>query len=336
MSKPHYFQHYHQRENVVTNNTLLLLSRLYARSPLYLETFLNDLVETGTVEIGVTFTQQDARSAVSVPDATLVQPSLKVIVETKLHSRADVDQLRRHLHAFGGEEAQILLLVTPKEPSPALQNELENAVRDYNDRHKAGVVPTCTTFDQIIRSYESTLADHDYEMHELLADYKDFCLGEGLLPRDEYWMRAVPCGKTLEDNFEFGVYYQPVDRGWWPHRYIGIYKDKRVQGIGEIEDVVAVELKDGGPQVVERDAPVTPEQHRRIEGIARRAEERHGWDITTGTRFFLVKRFYPTDFRRTSPRGMRGPQYFDLGKILNKEPLPSVEEIAVLLSEKTW
>lgn len=335
MSKPHYFQRYHQKENVVTNNTLLLLSRLYARSPLYLETFLNDLVETGTVEIGVTFTQQDARAELSVPDATLVQPSLKVIVETKLHSRADVDQLKRHLSAFDDEEAQILLLVTPKEPSPDLQRELDRAVRDYNERHQAGVVHACTTFDRIIRSYESTLADHDYEMHELLADYKDFCLGEGLLPQDEYWMRAVPCGKTLDDNFEFGVYYQPVDRGWWYHRYIGIYKDKRIQGIGEIEDIVAAELAEGGLQV-EGDASVTPEQRRRIEGVVRRAEKRHGWDITTGTRFFLVKRFCPTDFRRTSPGGMRGAQYFDLGKILDTERLPSVEGIAIALSEKTW
>ncbi len=58
MSKVHYFQRYSQRENVATNNTLLLISRLYAHEPSYLEAFLNDLVETGALEVGPSFIQQ--------------------------------------------------------------------------------------------------------------------------------------------------------------------------------------------------------------------------------------------------------------------------------------
>lgn len=37
MSKVHYYRRYSQPENVATNNTLLLLSRLYAHDSYYLE-----------------------------------------------------------------------------------------------------------------------------------------------------------------------------------------------------------------------------------------------------------------------------------------------------------
>jgi len=45
MSSIHYFQRYSQPENVATNNTLLLLSRLYHDSPNKFKGFLNDLLD---------------------------------------------------------------------------------------------------------------------------------------------------------------------------------------------------------------------------------------------------------------------------------------------------
>lgn len=330
MSKVHYFQRYSQRENVVTNNTLLLLSRLYSRSPLYLEAFLSDLVEMEDIEVGVGFTQQDASSGGSVTDGLMVQRSLKVVVETKVDTGARLDQLEKHLEAFDGEEMQVLLLLAPTEPSHKFQKRLDRAVRDYNERRKAGVLHVCATFARIIGSYENTLPEHDYEMQELLEDYKDFCVGEGLLPREEYRMRAVPCGKTLDDNRDLRVYYQPVGRSYRDHKYLGIYKHKRVQYFGEIEAVVAADLTKEGL------ASLAPEQRDRIEKAALRAREQHGWDLASGHRFFLVKEFYPTNFRKGSPGGMMAHRYFDLGEILGTERLPGVEEIAEHLSEQMW
>ncbi len=40
MSEIHYFQRYSQKENVITNNTLLLFSRLYNHSPQKFNLFL--------------------------------------------------------------------------------------------------------------------------------------------------------------------------------------------------------------------------------------------------------------------------------------------------------
>ncbi len=336
MSKIHYFQRYSQKENVVTNNTLLLLSRLYSRSPLYLEAFLNDLVEMEDVEIGVNFTQQDPGGGGSVTDGLIVQPSLKVVIETKLDTGARLDQLQKHLEAFDGEEIQVLLLLAPTAPEDDLQERLDQVVRDYNARHRVGVLHVCTTFGRIIGSYEGALPDHDYEMRELLEDYKDFCAAEGLLPREEYRMRAVPCGKTIEDNRDHRVYYQPVGRPYRPHKYLGIYKRKRVQYVGEIEAVVDADRAEDGSWTARDGSLLPPAQSERIENAATRAEEGHGWDVTTGHRFFLVESFHPTEFRKESPGGMLNHRYFDLGEVLEREPLPHVEEIAQRLSGKTW
>lgn len=339
MSNLHYFQRYSKQENVVTNNTLLLLSRLYSHSPLYLETFLGDLLEMEGIEIGVGFTQQDSSSRRSVPDGLLVQRSLRVVIETKVDTGARLDQLEKHLEAFGGEETQILLLLTPTEPGRDFQERLNEAVRRYNEGHQPDVQHFCTTFRQVIRSFRNTLAAHNHEMLDLLGDYEDFCatFDKGqLLPRDDYTMRAVPCGKTIEDNREFRIYYQPVDRPYRPHKYVGIYKGKRVQYIGEIEATVdAVRMEDGS--WLDKNGGSLPPKHQyRIENAASQARKQHGWDITTDRRFFLVKSFHPTDFRKESPGGMVNHRYFDLGEILDAEELPNIEEIAKRLSEKTW
>jgi len=339
MSSLHYFQRYSQKENVVTNNTLLLFSRLYAHSTLHFETFLANLMETDAPEVGVRFTQQEAGSKKSVPDGLLEQTSFKVVIETKLHSKPEQKQLVRHLESFGSEHRQVLLVLTPTQPSPNFRERLATAVRDYNDERGLRIAPVCTTFRQVIHSYRDALAAHDYEMHDVLTDYEDFCatFDKGqLLPREDYTMRAVPCGKTLEDNRDFGVYYQPVDRSYRDHKYIGIYKEKRVQYVGEIESIVVADLTEDGLRAAGQDSPLTSEQRDRIEKVALRAREQHGWDITSGHRFFLVKEFYPTNFHKGSPGGMMAHRYFDLGEVLDTERLPSIEEIAELLSGKTW
>lgn len=52
MASIHYFPRYSQKENMVTNNTLLLFSRLYNNSPYKFKLFMNNLLEDSEVEIG--------------------------------------------------------------------------------------------------------------------------------------------------------------------------------------------------------------------------------------------------------------------------------------------
>lgn len=339
MSKLHYFQRYSQKENVVTNNTLLLLSRLYAHDPSYLEAFLNDLVETQEpIEVGPTFTQQ-VSSGGGIPDGSIDQASFKLVVETKTQTGAKLDQLKQHLKAFSGEETKVLILLTPTEQDEKFKDALREKVKEFNlkeENRGREVVEVCTTFDHVIRSFGGSLADHDHEMRALLEDYEDFCSCEGLLQRTRSRMRAVPCGKTFDDNVELEIYYQPVHRSSRQHDYLGIYKQKNVRHIGRVEKVVSADLVNGE---VRGDKELAPEEKGRIQEAIHRAESLYGYRISTGHKFYLISGLSETSFEKVSPGGLPSQRYFDLVDELsldNEKQLPDVPEIARLLASKSW
>ncbi|MES1930490.1 hypothetical protein SADO_14609 [Salinisphaera dokdonensis CL-ES53] len=63
MARTQLSQRYSGRENTVTNNTMLLLSRIYSFSPLRLESLLSELFDGTDISIGLTFQQQRASSS---------------------------------------------------------------------------------------------------------------------------------------------------------------------------------------------------------------------------------------------------------------------------------
>lgn len=96
MMNIHYFQRYHNKENVVTANTMLLLSRLYNYSSDKFYRLLKTYFFGESFEPEISFALQE-RSDESVPDAAILQPSFKIIVETKLHNQFSLDQLEHHM-----------------------------------------------------------------------------------------------------------------------------------------------------------------------------------------------------------------------------------------------
>lgn len=341
MSKLHYFQRYSQQENVVTNNTLLLLSRLYAHSTEQFEAFLADLLSTDEpLEVGVRFAQQKSHSKRSVPDGLLEQRSFRVVLETKLHSKPEPDQIARHLDSFGDEDRKVLLVLTPAELDTERREEIEAIVHERGEDCVPRAELVCRTFRKVIRSYGDSLTAHDHEMHDLLNDYEDFCAtfrkGE-LLPRRDYTMRAVSCTNTFDENWDLCVYYEPVSRSSRPHRFLGRYQGKQVKGIGEIENTVAADLLDDGLAVRSFDKQPTNEQLARIENVIRIAVQQRGMiAVTRKHKFRLLENRQEMTYAKQSPGPLRLMKYFDLGEILDTEQLPDIEEIARRLSEKTW
>jgi hypothetical protein len=134
MSSVHYFQRYSQRENVVTNNTLLLLSRIQAHDPRALGRVLNALLDSNGEElsIGVKFSQQ-VSAGQTIPDGTMLQSSFRVILETKMSGASfSFPQLDGHLSGFKNDETRILLLLSPTEPQISEEDRkklMSNAAR---------------------------------------------------------------------------------------------------------------------------------------------------------------------------------------------------------------
>ena len=221
MSAIHYFQRYSQRENVATNNTLLLFSRLYQYSPHKFKIFISDLLNDNDIEAGIQIRQQEA-GINSIPDGNISQTSFKLVIETKLHSDFTIDQLNNHLKAFKNEQYQILLSLSPESPENNLKTTIETNVRDFNEQNRLKIKYQPITFKEIVDKFNNCLDDHDSDLLEIIDDYESFCIHENLLAIDDVIMRAVTCGWTLQDNLQFNLYYAPAERSYSKHTYIGI------------------------------------------------------------------------------------------------------------------
>ncbi|MCC4796723.1 hypothetical protein BCT30_17580 [Enterovibrio norvegicus] len=343
MSRVHYFQRYSQKENVVTNNTLLLFSRLYNHSPARFEDFLNALSGDSNLafEVGMQFAQQQGNaSQTSVPDGVMNQKSCKVVIETKLYGNHGMPQLLNHLDSFNGEDTQVLLLLDPRQPDSTLMTSLVDKVNGFNQENGQNIVCLATTFTDIIAHFDDILFEYDLELKDILEDYRDFCHSMNLVPRDEFMMRAIVTGTTFEDNIKFGVYYDPAERGFSAHEYLGLYRNKSVRGIGRVKTIVHADLDEGTGElkVIKfiKGTSLSEEENQRIVGIMRVAEQLHGWDIYTGHQFFITDGFEPTSFKKATKYPIQRSKYFDLGRVLDLESLPCNKELAQKLKEKTW
>ncbi len=328
----HYFQRYSQKENVVTNNTLLLLSRLYQHSPLKFQAFLNELLGDIQVEIGSRFSQQ-VKGLSSVPDGIINQSSFKILVETKLHEGFNQKQLKDHLDSFEEEEMKFLLSLSPREPS----GELIDAIDSYIKKSKKPILYVSTTFSKIIQVFQSVIDDRDYELEEMINDFADFASNSALIPQDEFRMRVVTCGLTLNENFKYNVYYDPADRGYSPHSYMGIYHRKSVKGVGKILNIITADLDMNENLIIysTTNGEPTEEMKSNIIQAIKTAMKVRNWNISRFHKFYCVDQFFPIDFRKSSKYPLQGTKYFNF---LERFPngILSTSDLAKFLDGKTW
>lgn len=336
MSSIHYFQRYSQPENVATNNTLLLLSRLYHHSPNKFKLFLSELLDDKDLEAGIAFNQQ-VQSASSVPDASITQSSFKILIETKTHKFFNGSQLKSHLEAFNNEEYKLLLLLSPKKPDSSALTSFENEVNSHNVANKTNIRLISTTFHSIASNFRKVINPHEFELLEIIADYESYCYNDRLITNDENMMRVVTCGWTLEENLTYDIYYAKSEKGFSDHSYIGVYADKAVQAVGKIENIIDADLLDDGTlQIKQRSSKILPKHEQNIIQIIAEAQRNNGWDISKNHKFFCVDKFHETNFQKKTPYPLQGTKFFDLKELLELDKLPDTQQIADLLTTKEW
>jgi hypothetical protein len=340
MSRIHYFQRYSQRENVITNNTLLLLGRLYQYRPVLLESVLNTLLagddEANQITVGITMKQQDRGSTGGIPDGVLDQQSLRVLIETKRGTDFGSAQIMGHVKRMGDSKRPFLVMLG-KELLPS--TELEEIRKEVKGERSDAILVN-TTFDRIIKAVDDELDEWEQELRELLEDYREYCSSEKLLP-DEYSLRAVLCGKTITENIRFGVYYNEVGRNYADHSYLGLYDNKAVRALGKVVKVFSADI--GQKDTMElvdtlKGAPPTQKELDLITEVMNDAVDNPGYDIRVGHRFYLVDGFYPTEFTKDTKYALMHTQYFDLREFLTVPGgvLPGTEDIANQLRGKKW
>jgi len=196
MSDIHYFPRYSHPENVVTNNTLLLLLRLREYSRFKFEKFMEKLCAGADEEVQLAGSwlrfQQQKGTGQSVVDGFIGQDSLKIAVETKLGDAFDAAQLENHLAVFGDEQHKLLILLS-RSHDEAADSQLR-AVRELAKQRNIQVVST--SFEKIVREARDCLSPHDEEMTALVDDYEAFCSDQELLPKDKYTMFVPPAARS--------------------------------------------------------------------------------------------------------------------------------------------
>ena len=333
----HYFQRYHQKENVATANTMLLLSRLYSYSPNKFFRFLKSEFFMDSFEPEIVFNLQE-KSVDSIPDATITQEGFKIVVETKMTDWFYYSQLINHLESFRDEKKKLLITLSSELMEKTKLEDFNQQLKEYNKTQKYPVMHINTTFEIMANAIEEVIDDRDYEMKDILDDYRDYCYKDGLIPTSDSWkyLRMQLAGTTFDFNKENNVYYHDADRGYSPYVYLGLYKEKSLRLIGKVCAIITAIEKDGE---IEYESELGDITNQRKNTIVKAMEDAlsYGYDLKNyNHKYFFVDKFYETDFRKVSKGGSMGAKIFDLTEILKSDSLPEVDQIAEILKEKTW
>ena len=322
------FSGYNQRENRLTNYTMLLIKLLYDESPKLYRDFLQNLIPNENIDPIPTFSQQ-LRKAKSIPDACIVQTPYTIYFETKDSEWFYDDQLERHLSelAQDGVGRKVLIALCPFE-SGGQKKVFENLSQKYSGKVGMYAFAFQDFIDALPKlSPESRLA-------QIISEYESYLTEQGMLGTWESWIDVVNCAARPTDVSQHLVYTCPAKGGAYSHyrcRFLGAYSDRRVSHVASIRGLVDL-YKQTEPKVLWKNDDSSDEDL--VSLATQRAElvlPGHPEDL----RVFVLADAFETDFKKDSAGGMYGhKQYFDLG-ILGKPP-KTAKDAAELVRGRGW
>lgn len=327
MPKIHYFQRYSSVENTVTNNTLQLFARIYNYSTSQASKVLSE-ISGEPVEIGIEINQQE-RAKDSVPDGTIIQRSFKVLVEAKVDAEVDIDQLIRHAANFSNESQKILLLLTKQPVEKAEEDEISRKILAAHP----GVIFKNITYEGVCKAIRGLFKDYEYEMYSLVEDYIEYCNDANLFDQSKFLMRILPCGESVEINKKYGIYFQPSDRGYTKHSFVGIYANKTVQSVWAIDSVFDIEFDGTKLKKNLIQGRTTNDYDEKIVGIIKDAKKVCGYNVEDDHRFFCGSPV-ETDYKKSSVGGIQGARFVNLRDVIGE--FTDAKDVATKLRGKLW
>lgn len=338
-----YFQGYVTKENIATNNTLLLLKRIYNYRPSLFYASLGECISedlNSNIDLGVVFKNQEKNDE-SIPDGVISQSGIKIVIETKRSkSTFGSDQLVRHLTSFNKEnyipEIEILLALSDGEIDNALRTYVEGKIKEFNQKTSHNVVFISLTFQELIDALNNNVQDYEHEIKEVIDDYSEFCKTSGLIRHT--WMVARTAGSTLENDLKYGIYYDSHERDY-DSEFFGLYTRKAVIAVGKVQKILT--LKDGKLEAIlhsyDGHKTLTEEQTERLNKAINEL------NLTWDSCIYLVDNFEKTNFYKSGKFAIQSKKYFDLDYIIEQTDLKgkkakdlSSKELAQLLNDKSW
>lgn len=311
------FPRYSTKENIATNNVMLLLGRVYKTEPTLFEKFMISELELDDLQIGPSFNQQSGSGGDGTPDAMIFQPSFRFVVEAKLDDNIFWGKERYTSH-FNNETTRILLTLSKKDLAPERKKEFDTAVKKYDNSTGKGGKTTHRhlTYMNLVsglrKTIEATRTRFKIELDELVDDFESFLAETGLL-NDEYLrMHVVPVGQTFELNLEEKLYYNQSALSYSGHKFIGLYYRKEIRHIGAPKVVLIPRRQEDQTllyEFIKGEEHFTPERRASFEQFLNEFVESEGYGDDGGLRYHLVDEWHHTNFKKESYGGIMGPRH---------------------------
>ncbi len=244
MAEVGFFPKYEQKENRVTNYTLLLFKQIYNESPSLFQEFIENLLadECKNINVGVKFTQQEGYSCKkgkSIIDGVIRQMPFAIFIETKNRDWFHENQLERHINNLKQQQGQKIFLALANFDGLAEEQELfENLKRNYSDET---LIIKNLEFENLKIALDIVSQNINSEiLLTMINEYEHFLSDSDLLPTWKYRLDVVNCAKSKQDVLERKLYICPEAYGQYKHaraKYFGIYENKNVNYIAEIKAV---------------------------------------------------------------------------------------------------
>lgn len=329
------FQKYSQRENTVTNNVLLMLSRLNDLNVNYYKSIIERLNEGSVQQYYYPqpiFTQQFVMKKGIIDGHIEVKPS-KIVIETKLYSKEFIDKIIKYGNVFNeNSQNQLWHLSSVKYK----ENEVLEINRRLNELYpNLNIQFNNLLFNDLIENLEGIYEEntHDIELRLLLEDFSNYCTDSGLISNEEYKLLFVPTGFSYNWNKKHKIYYCPI--GWHSQKFkfFGLYNWKSVRTISEIETIIEADYDANNDKLTIHSKGHTEEQIKRLKSGLSELGENH-----KGLKYYILPEhnFYETDFRKKSSGGIQGYRYKDLREFITLNDYNDVKRIAEELSKVTW
>ncbi len=325
---------------------MLLLSRIYKTDSALFQRLLNSVLESDDVIVGPTFIQQAADGGAGIPDAMIVQPSFKIVVETKLWSNTFWGKEEYSSH-FRNESQRILITLSKQEIPAQRVQEFKTALSVYDKETKATgtTVHVHLTYGGLIAALrgviDATRTRYRIEMEELIEDYEDFVSSLGLIDDVHLRMHVAPVGQTYGQNLEHKLYYNGTNRNYSDHKFIGLYYWKEIRHIGETRTVFIPSRTEEGEltyNYLKGEEYFTEEKRKRFEEFLSEFVDDEGYGDDGSLRFHLFDEWVDTHFRKESPGGIMGPRHCYLPDYIPEglSEISTADFVAGKLNGEVW
>lgn len=329
------FQKYSQKENTVTNNVLLMLSRLNDLDTSYYRSIIERINEGSDRQHHNSqpiFTQQRGIKG-GVIDGQIEVKSSKIVIETKKNSKESVSKLIKYGEAFKkNSENQLWHLSAVKfedDEILAINKKLQAKYPDVKIQFNS------LTFYDLIENLEGIYDENKYdkELNLLLEDFRNYCFESNLVSNEEYKLLFVPTGFSYSWNKKHKIYYCPISWHSQKFKFFGLYNWKSVRTISEIETVVIADYNAENDELIVHSKGHTVGQIERLKNSLTELGINH-----EGLKYYILPEdeFYETDFKKVSRGGIQGYRYKDLRDCIEIDDYNNTKKIAEELKKATW